>query len=68
MNLIALNAVRAALRKELKRLDDIKPGCSTCKHYELNHCGAYDQQPPGEWFNPNEPVDCESWVFDNLPF
>lgn len=68
VNILALNAVREALRTELLRLDAIKPTCSNCVHYEIEHCKVYQQKPPGEWFNPPAPIDCESWKFDSLPF
>lgn len=66
MNIVSLNVQREALRKELTRLDAIKPGCGNCNHYQLERCDVYGEVPPGDWFKG--PIDCPEWQFDALPF
>jgi hypothetical protein len=55
-------------QRELKFLESIPVGCSTCKNYS-----TADRAPRCEKFNAHPPPEvirdgCDEWVYDEIPF
>jgi len=65
MNLIELNAIKDHLAKQLTDLDAIKVNCTSCNKYD-GKCNQYQAKPPDDWMQGS--VDCEHWIWDQLPF
>ena len=65
MNLIELNAIKDHLAKQLADLDAIKVNCTSCNKYD-GQCSQYQAKPPQDWLQGS--VDCEHWIWDQLPF
>lgn len=57
---------RDALRRALKRLEEVKPCCNTCSRFDFVHtCELHGHVPP-EFFGAID--QCEDWSFDAIPF
>ena len=52
-----------AVRKELKYLEAVKPGCTACDHYDKNTCKLYGQIP-ADFVE----IGCDQWEFMDTPF
>lgn len=66
MTLRQLEVQRDALRKALKRLDEIKPCCDTCNQFDfLRTCKKHGEIPPEFRQVIGE---CPDWQFDHVPF
>jgi len=66
MTLGQLQVQRDALRKALKRLDDIRPCCDTCSRFDFHRQCSQHGEIPDEF---RQAVgECPDWLFDNIPF
>jgi hypothetical protein len=65
MNLIELNAIKSHLAQQLADLEGIAVNCRSCTKYD-GQCSQYQAEPPQDWLQGL--VDCEYWIWDQLPF
>lgn len=66
MTLTELTVTKDALRKQLQEYEQIKPNCINCTKYTHDKCEQFDASPPNSW--KIGPVQCEHWVWDQIPF
>jgi hypothetical protein len=66
MTLQQLQVQRDALRKALKRLDDIHPCCDTCSRFDFHRKCSMHGEIPAEF---RQVVgECPDWRHDQCPF
>lgn len=66
MTLTQLHVQREALRKALKRLDDIHPCCDTCSRFDFHRQCEMHGEIPAEF---RQVVgECPDWRHDGVPF
>lgn len=61
-----LEVQRDALRRALRRLDDIRPCCNTCANFDFVKTCKLHGEIPHEFFNT--PDQCSDWRFEFTPF
>lgn len=66
MNLIELNAIKGHLRKQMVQISAIPINCHSCIKFAFGECQEFKAVPPANWVQGT--VDCESWVWDGVPF
>jgi len=66
MNLIELNAIKLHLKKQLAQMNIIPVNCQSCTKLSFSKCQEFNAPPPDDWITGI--VDCEFWVWDEVPF
>lgn len=66
MNLVELNAIKMHLKKQLAQINIIPVNCQSCTKFDLGLCQEFKAPPPDDWVQGT--VDCDSWVWDEVPF
>ncbi len=68
MNSIELKAIINHLERQLSPLKLINMNCQSCEHRQAGKCTVHNAVPPPEWVHSKTPVDCELWLWDEVPF
>ena len=66
MNFHELTASKEALKRSLRELEIIKVACYSCTQYKHTKCQHYQAAPTEDWVKG--PVECEHWIYDEIPF
>lgn len=66
MNFQELKTTKEALKRSLRELEIIKVACYSCTQYQHTKCQHYQAAPTEDWVKG--PVECEHWIYDEIPF